>query len=355
MIPADDELRRLERENRALRSRLERSERGRLRLETIKESSEALHRQVIEELEEARVDLVAKNYDLEVALEDLRRTQQQLVMAEKLASLGLMVAGIAHELKNPLNFVKNFAELSAEYFVEIGDELSIILPGPQGAPLRAMIAEICVNIERIAEHGDRANDIIDAMLMHARDEPGERANTDLAALIRDHVVVAYQGFRAEHRDFRAELDFDLEFAEARAVLPAGDIARVLVNLVTNSCFALNDRLRHEPGLQPRLRIWARREERGLALAVRDNGTGIPAELRRRIFDPFFTTKPPGAGTGLGLSLSYDVIVGQLGGRWAVDSEVGAFTEMRLWVPLGPAGAGAIGARGGGHEEGAGGR
>ncbi|HRI07784.1 MAG TPA: ATP-binding protein [Nannocystaceae bacterium] len=289
---------------------------------------------------ERTADLEAKNERLAEALATLHRAQEQLVQAEKMASLGLLVAGIAHELKNPLNFVNNFAELSLEFADEL-EEVTPALAGTEpGEVLAEVIPELSENLRRIHEHGRRADAIISAMLLHAR-EAGEASVADLNGLVRAHVVLAYQGFRAADRSFRAEIVEDLGEGLGAVPLAYQELSRVVMNLVANACHALRERARREgAGFAPTITITTRREGTVALLRVADNGVGVAPEVRRRIFEPFFTTKPPGEGTGLGLSICYDVVVKQLGGRIEVDGGPGEGCAFSVRFPL----------RGGGGEE-----
>jgi signal transduction histidine kinase len=274
---------------------------------------------------------------LRTAHEELKATQASLIHAEKMASLGQLTAGIAHEIKNPLNFVNNFALLS----VELLDELkALVRPAltPLGAEKRAAVDEtvdmLTGNLERIAEHGQRADGIVKSMLAHSRGASGERQRTDLNALLDEALNLAYHGARAQNPNFNTTLERDFDPAIAPIELVPQDISRVLLNLLGNGFYAI-DKHRHEASdtaYRPVLKVTTRDLGNEAEIRVRDNGTGIPPEFHDKLFQPFFTTKPTGEGTGLGLSISYDIITQQHGGTITVDSQVGEFTEFTIRLP-----------------------
>jgi two-component system, NtrC family, sensor kinase len=273
----------------------------------------------------------------ERALADLRRAQDRLVETQKLASLGQLTAGIAHEIKNPLNFVNNFAELSAE----LADELRAALAAQQAElpqPTRGEIDELTrtlnANLAKIVEHGRRADSIVKNMLLHSRGGAGVRRAANLNAIVEEALNLAYHGARAEKPDFNVTLHRDLDPAVGEIELYAQEITRVLLNLFGNAFYAVRERQRRtaEPKYEPAVWVGTRALPAGVEIRVRDNGTGISAETRAKIFDPFFTTKPAGEGTGLGLSLSFDIIVKQHGGSFEVASQEGEFTEFVVTLP-----------------------
>lgn len=267
-------------------------------------------------------------------MRSLEQAQEKLVQSEKMASLGLLASGIAHEIKNPLNFVNNFSELAIEFIEEIdesreaGKEVTVEM-------LESTLKDVADNLARICEHGRRADAILNAMLMHARDHHGEPSSVDFNALVTEHVNIAYQGFRATNPDFSMAIEVDLEAGIEMVMLPYKEVAKVIINLVSNACYAMQERGRsgQERVYKPHLLVRTSRHEEGIELIIGDNGTGMSAEVRRRIFDPFYTTRPPGEGTGLGLSLSYEAIVNELGGALEVRTTMGAGAEFTVRVPI----------------------
>ncbi len=283
-----------------------------------------------EEARQAR--LAAEN-----ALTDLRRTQDRLVQTEKLASLGQLTAGIAHEIKNPLNFVNNFAELSVELVDEMGEALAadkLGLSAEQRADIDDLTALLKSNLRKIAEHGKRADSIVRNMLLHSRTGSGERRAADINALAEEALNLAYHGARAADQSFNITLEKNLDPNAGNADMYPQEFIRVLVNVIGNGFYAARKRGEHArpPGFEPILRLATRDLGDQVELRVRDNGTGIPDAVRDKIFEPFFTTKPAGEGTGLGLSLSYDIVVKQHGGQLHVDSQTDAFTEFVITLP-----------------------
>ncbi|GAA4377578.1 sensor histidine kinase [Hymenobacter koreensis] len=270
--------------------------------------------------------------ELRDTLNELKTTQAQLIQAEKMASLGELTAGIAHEIQNPLNFVNNFAEVSAEIIEELREEWA---KGEEGdAELEtSLIEDLQQNLQKITFHGQRASGIVRGMLDHSRTSTGERVPTDLNALADEYFRLAYHGLRAKDKTFNAALatEFDPELPKVTAV--SQDVGRVLLNLFTNAFYAVQQRrLKGEPGYQPEVRVSTQRCAGGVELRVRDNGTGIPAAVVEKIFQPFFTTKPTGEGTGLGLSLSYDIVTQGHGGTLTVNTQEGQGTEFVVMLP-----------------------
>jgi two-component system, NtrC family, sensor kinase len=294
-----------------------------------------------ERVQEAQETLEAKVADrtreLARSLEELRATQDRLVQTEKLASLGQLTAGIAHEIKNPLNFVNNFAELSVELVQEL--EEALVAAGPALDPkLREEVTELGAtlrgNLARVAEHGRRADSIIRNMLAHSREGGGERQPVDLNAFIEEALNLAYHGARAEKPGFHVALEKALDPGVGEVALHPQEFTRVLLNLIGNGFDAAHRKwLDGAPdGFQPTLSVATRALPDGVEIRVRDNGIGIPDAVKARIFEPFFTTKPPGEGTGLGLSLSHDIVVKQHGGTMGVLTEPGRFTEFVVTLP-----------------------
>ena len=275
--------------------------------------------------------------ELRTAHEELKATQASLIHAEKMASLGQLTAGIAHEIKNPLNFVNNFASLSVELLDELKETAWPVI-AMLGADKRAEVDEVIDmltgNLEKIAEHGKRADGIVKGMLAHSRSGSGERQRTDLNALIEEALNLAYHGVRAQDHDFNITLERDLDRALAPIELVPQDISRVLLNLFGNSFYAAEKRRREaaDAAFRPVLKVATRNLGNEVEVRVRDNGIGIPTEVRDKLFQPFFTTKPTGEGTGLGLSISYDIVTQQHGGTITVDSRVGEFTEFTIRLP-----------------------
>ncbi len=281
----------------------------------------------------------------ERALADLRRAQDRLVETQKLAALGQLTAGVAHEIKNPLNFVNNFAELSEELIDELRGVLTArgtTLTDETRAEIEDLARLLSGNLAKIVEHGKRADSIVKNMLMHSRADGGERRPANLNALVEEALGLAYHGARAEHPDFNVALRRDLDPAVGELDLYPQELTRVMLNLFSNGFYAVRERQRGtpDPRYGPAVSVGTRALEDRVEIRVRDNGTGIPEPVRAKIFNPFFTTKPAGEGTGLGLSLSHDIIVKQHGGSFDVETEPGAFTEFIVTLPRTMAAVGA---------------
>ena len=270
-------------------------------------------------------------------LHELKAAQARLIQAEKMASLGQLTAGIAHEIKNPLNFVNNFAGISVELLDELKDAAApalAALDGDKLAEVDEIVAMLTGNLEKIAEHGSRADGIVKSMLEHSRGESGERRAVDLNALVEEALNLAYHGARAQDQNFNIALERDFAAAIAPIELVPQDVTRVLLNLIGNGFYAAIKRVKDgaEPGFRPALKVTSRDLGEAVEIRVRDNGIGIAPEFRDKLFQPFFTTKPTGEGTGLGLSISWDIVTQEHGGTIEVDSQEGAYTEFAVRLP-----------------------
>ncbi len=280
-------------------------------------------------------EVQARTEELSRSLDDLRTAQDRLIQTEKLASLGQLTAGIAHEIKNPLNFVNNFSALSVELIDELQQSLDDVLAD---GVMRAQIEELALmlkgNLEKIVRHGKRADSIVKNMLLHSRQGAGEHRPADINALVEESLNLAYHGARAERQAFNVTLEKSLDPAAGEVDLYPQEITRVLLNLISNGFYATSKRAASEPGdsYEPTLAAVTRNLGESVEIIIRDNGPGIPPEVREKMFNPFFTTKPAGEGTGLGLSLSHDIIVKQHAGSIEVDTELGHYTEFRIQLP-----------------------
>jgi signal transduction histidine kinase len=283
----------------------------------------------------AEAEMRAARDAAETALGELKAMQQQLIVQQKMAALGQLTAGIAHEIKNPLNFVNNFAGLSVELLGELR-EMAAAAWATLDVDTRAEIDEtaemLSGNLAKIAEHGGRADGIVKSMLLHSRGGSGERQSVDVNALIDEALNLAYHGARAQDQNFNIALERDLEPSLKPIELVPQDVTRVFLNLFGNGFYAAHKKSRAANGYRATLRVSTRDLGDTVEVRVRDNGTGIPAAIRDKLFQPFFTTKPTGEGTGLGLSISYDIVTQQHGGTIEVTSEEGEFTEFTVRLP-----------------------
>ena len=272
----------------------------------------------------------------ETALHELQIAQASLVHAQKMAALGQVTAGIAHEIKNPLNFVNNFAGLSVELLDELKDVAAQAIGALETGKRAEMVETIEMltgNLEKIVEHGRRADGIVRSMLQHSRGGSGEWQATDLNALVEEALNLAYHGARSQDQSFDISWERDLDRNLAPVDVVPQEMTRVLLNLIGNGFYAANKRSREGDGtFRAALKVTTREIGESVEVRVRDNGIGIPPENRDKLFQPFFTTKPPGEGTGLGLSISYEIVTQQHGGTITVDSEVGEFTEVTVRLP-----------------------
>jgi two-component system NtrC family sensor kinase len=279
-------------------------------------------------------EVQARTKELAASLDDLRTAQDRLVQTEKLASLGQLTAGIAHEIKNPLNFINNFAALSAELVGEMNDVLAqATVDKKTRDELDELAHMLKANLEKVVQHGKRADSIVKNMLLHSREGSGEHRPTDINALVDESLNLAYHGARAEKSAFEITIQRDFDPAAGMSVVYPQEITRVLLNLISNGLYATNKRSQETGGaFKPMLYAATKNLGDKVEIRIRDNGTGIPEDVKEKIFNPFFTTKPAGEGTGLGLSMSHDIVVKQHGGKIDVVSELGVFTEFIVMLP-----------------------
>ena len=298
----------------------------------------ALEVQRLNLVEKLAQELDGKNKDLEHALERLHRAQEQIVAEEKLASLGQLTAGVAHEIKNPLNFVNNFTEVSVELVDEIGEILEEA--GSQDAEtveeINEILGDLRTNLSKVREHSSRADGIVHNMLEHSRAEGGDWREIDLNALLKQYRDLAYHAMRAENTEFNLKMLENLDEGIGTLEVVPQDLSRAFLNILTNACQAIDEkRMSLDGGFQPELEIGSRRIEDGFEFWVRDNGPGISEDLKQRMFEPFVTTKDSGKGTGLGLSLTADIVT-RHGGSIEVDSELGEGARIAIRLPSNPA-------------------
>jgi signal transduction histidine kinase len=291
----------------------------------------------ITERRRAEEEIRAARDTAERALQELKTTQASLLHAQKMAALGQLTAGIAHEIKNPLNFVNNFAGLSVELLDELKETAGpaiAALAEDERADVDEIVGMLTGNLEKIAEHGRRADGIVKSMLEHSRGGSGERREVDLNGLVEEALNLAYHGARAQDQNFNITLERDFDRALAPIELAPQEMTRVFLNLFGNGFYAATKRQRDgaRPDFRPALKVATSNLGEAVEIRIRDNGTGIPPEIRDKLFQPFFTTKPSGEGTGLGLSISWDIVTQQHGGTIAVDSRVGEFTEFAIRLP-----------------------
>lgn len=272
------------------------------------------------ELQQKNIVIESQRKKAEETLDELKSTQTQLIQSEKMASLGELTAGIAHEIQNPLNFVNNFSETSIELLDEMKDELS----NGNEEVVREIALEVIANLEKINRHGKRAESIVKGMLQHSRKNSGQKEPTDLNALIDEYSRLSYHGLRAKDKSFNATIETDFDLSLDKVLLSPQDLGRVILNLLNNAFYAVNQKQKHttESDYQPTVEISTKKLDDKIIIRVSDNGYGMPENIRNKIFQPFFTTKPTGQGTGLGLSLSYDIITTGYGGTIDVQSKEG---------------------------------
>jgi signal transduction histidine kinase len=267
---------------------------------------------------------------IEKAYEELKSTQAQLIQQEKMASLGELTAGIAHEIQNPLNFVNNFSELSNELIEEMKNELA----KGNHEDAKAIVDDVKQNLEKINHHGKRADAIVKGMLQHSRTSSGKKEPTDINAVADEYLRLAYHGFRAKDKSFNATMTTDLDDRLGKINIIPQDIGRVILNLINNAFYAVNEKQKHNPGgYEPTVTISTMKVNGKVEIRVKDNGNGIPNTILDKIFQPFFTTKPTGQGTGLGLSLSYDIITKGHGGELKVISQEKQGSEFVVVLPI----------------------
>jgi two-component system NtrC family sensor kinase len=292
--------------------------------------------QAVIALENVRLfeEVRARTKELAASLDDLQKAQDRLVQTEKLASLGQLTAGIAHEIKNPLNFVNNFSALSAELVGEMNDVLAgATLDEKTRGELDELAQMLKGNLEKIVQHGKRADSIVKNMLQHSREGSGEHRPADINAIVDESLNLAHHGARAEKAGFSIALQRDLDPSVGMADVYPQEITRVLLNLISNGFYAATKRKAEVgDGFEPMISATTKSLGDKVEIRIRDNGAGIPDEIKDKIFNPFFTTKPAGEGTGLGLSMSYDIIVKQHGGSIDAETEPGLFTEFRIVLP-----------------------
>ncbi len=270
------------------------------------------------------------NTALQKTLSELQNTQKQLIQSEKMASLGELTAGIAHEIQNPLNFVNNFSEINAELIDEMEQEIT------KGNldEVKALAENIKTNQQKIAQHGKRADFIVKGMLQHSRNSSGEKQETNLNVLAEEFFKLSYHGLRAKDKSFNAEILTRFDEKLPKINIAQQEIGRVLLNLFNNAFYAVNQKSKTAgPDYKPQVSVSTAFANGQVLITVKDNGVGIPDAIKEKIMQPFFTTKPTGEGTGLGLSLSYDIVVKGHGGKIEIDTKVGEFTEFRVYLPV----------------------
>ena len=283
---------------------------------------------------ERTAELSKQKEALQETLNDLKSTQLQLVQREKMASLGELTAGIAHEIQNPLNFVNNFSEVNVELLTEINEQLekeALSIDGKSN--IESIVKNIAQNLDKINQHGKRADAIVKGMLLHSRVSAGDKELTDVNALSDEYIRLAYHGLRAKDKSFNALFKTELDLSVPKINVIPQDIGRVLINLFNNAFYSVNEKKRQAgAGYEPTVSVKTSVEDAHVKIIVRDNGLGISPNVLDKIYNPFFTTKPTGQGTGLGLSLSYDIIKAHQG-ELKVNTKEGEFAEFVITLPL----------------------
>lgn len=285
-------------------------------------------------------ELTIQTLELQKALDELKATQNQLIQSEKMASLGELTAGIAHEIQNPLNFVNNFSEVSVELCQELEEEIGkTSIPEADKEYIAGIISDLSQNQQKITHHGKRADSIVKGMLQHSRTPSGMKEPTDINALADEYMRLAYHGLRAKDKEFNATLTTDFDSTIGKIEVMPQDMGRVFLNLFTNAFYAVAEKKRLNKDnsaysqYKPEVKITTKLFGGKLYIRVSDNGTGMPESVKSKIFQPFFTTKPTGQGTGLGLSMSYDIITKAHEGILDVSSVAGEGTEFKITLPV----------------------
>jgi len=301
------------------------------RTEKVKRTTAILLEETIEELEQKRKAIEDSNDALQKSLKELKATQSQLIQSEKMASLGELTAGIAHEIQNPLNFVNNFSEVSKELLEEMLEEIQ----NGDMEEVNAIAKDVIQNLEKINHHGQRADGIVKGMLQHSRTSSGAKEDTDINVLVDEYLRLAYHGLRAKDKSFNAALATNFDDSIQPIHITPQDIGRVVLNLITNAFYAVNEKknLQQTQGnsYEPTVSVSTKKVNDNIEISVTDNGNGIPKKVLEKIFQPFFTTKPTGQGTGLGLSLSYDIIKSH-NGEIKVNTKANEGTSFIITLP-----------------------
>ncbi len=284
---------------------------------------------ISKERERTRARELAQAQEIEKAYHELKATQTQLIQSEKMASLGELTAGIAHEIQNPLNFVNNFSEVNSELIDEMNKEIE----AGNIAGIKNIAGDLKTNMEKITNHGRRADSIVKSMLLHSRTSSGQKELTDLNALADEYLRLAYHGLRAKDQTINAQIKMDFDKQIGKVNIIPQDIGRVLLNLYNNAFYAVTEKRKGAPtGFEPTVSVTTKKIGEKVEIRVADNGNGIPQKIADKIFQPFFTSKPTGQGTGLGLSLSYDIIKAH-GGDVKVESKENEGAEFVIQLPF----------------------
>jgi len=302
------------------------------RTEKVKRTTAILLEETIEELEQKRKAVEVTNAALQKSLEELKAAQEQLVQQEKLASLGQLTAGIAHEIKNPLNFVNNFSDLSIELIDELFEEMEKSGTGKANEYITGILADIKTNLEKIHQHGTRADGIVKSMLMHSRGSSGRKEPTDLNSLIRENINLSFHSMRAGKNPINVKIVYDLDDSIGNVSLIIEDFSRVIVNLCSNAFDAMREKSKQTIDYNPLLTIISKQQNDQVIIEVQDNGPGIPDEIIDKILQPFFTTKKGTEGTGLGLSITNDILKAH-GGNLSAETKKGSGATFKILIPV----------------------